>query len=205
MKPENYRAQLDQKILKNAAFASDRERIRQRMGEVVRNHPESARLLLHMPYLATVPPPTVPTGGGGPPVGGAHGGAGGGSRQFASFRKTELPSFSGKLREFPVFETDWLNLVAPTMSDAQQLKELRSQVPKKDRPIMERFTALKDFWDYMKSEYADPWEFLRDRLAELELYAHPKHSASDYDKFDMMYVTYSEVYNYLKAVYKKGC
>ena len=98
MKPENYRAQLDQKILKNAAFVSDRERIRQRMGEVVRNHPESARLFLHMPYLAMVPPPTVPAGGGGPPMGGVHGGGGGGARsgskQFASFRKSELPSYS---------------------------------------------------------------------------------------------------------------
>ena len=56
MRPADYQVQLNVRLEKNQQFARDRESLRQRIGEVVRNHVSAVRFIQFLPHLA----PTAP-------------------------------------------------------------------------------------------------------------------------------------------------
>ena len=71
-------------------------------------------ITLHLPHLAMMAPPIAPVCGVAiAALAGGDAAVGGARSQFALLRKLELPSFGGKLHNFPVFEANWWNRACP--------------------------------------------------------------------------------------------
>ena len=95
------------------------------------------------------------------------------------FERRSLPKFKGTLREYPTFKKDWISQVSPVYSEEAQLYELRGLVPERVKVDVEKFTSIAQFWDFMDTEFGNKDELVRDRLAYLRNYKHPKEARSD--------------------------
>ena len=80
-------------------------------------------------------------------------------------------------------------------SEEAQLYELRSLVPDRVKVDVEKVTSIAQFWDFMDTEFGNKDELVRDRLAYLRNYRHPKEAKSDSQKFHGMYRRFNEVYS----------
>ena len=107
---------------------------------------------LQHPLLS--PAPASPPGTSGTP----HASRGGHFR----FEKRTLPRFGGMLREYPTFKADWETQVTPTLDEKGQLYELRGLVPERVKVMVEKFTTIAQFWDFMDAEFGNKNELVRD-------------------------------------------
>merc|ERR1711888_257537 len=124
------------------------------------------------------------------------------AKKEGSFKleKRRLAKFKGTLREYPTFKKDWQTQMAPKYTDEVQLYELRELVPAKDKIHVEKFLKIDEFWSYMDVEYGNKKELVRDRLAYLRNYRHPKDSRSDAARFQAMYTRFLEVCSDMEKV-----
>ena len=76
----------------------------------------------------------VPTATGGKP-----------KKSSVHFKRSELPKYSGKRREYPKVYDDWTGLVASDLSEKMQLHHLKDCVPEKDKVFIETCTSIEDF------------------------------------------------------------
>ena len=116
------------------------------------------------------------------------------------FKWQTLPKFGGSsLREYPTFKKDWANQVASIYSEEVQLFKLRGLVPEKVRVDVKKFTTTVEFWEFMDVEFGNK-ELVRDCLAYLRNYKHPKEAKTDAQKFQGMYRRFSVVYSGMQKV-----
>ena len=116
------------------------------------------------------------------------------------FERRSLPKFKGTLREYPTFKKDWISQVSPAYSEEAQLYELRGLVPERVKVDVEKFSSMEQFWEFMDVEFGNKNELVRDRLAYLRDYKHPKDAKTDAQKFEGMYRRFSEVYSDMEKV-----
>ena len=66
------------------------------------------------------------------------------------FERQSLPDFtSRKLREFPMFKKDWLELVSDRYDPAHELRLIRKSVPELVRHVVTRLTSMTEVWEFL--------------------------------------------------------
>ena len=93
-----------------------------------------------------------------------------------------------------------MNQVAPVFSEKAQLYELRNLVPERVKVDIEKFTTVAQFWEFMDIEFGNKKELVRDRLAYLRNYKHPKDAKTDALKFQGMHRRFTEVCSDMEKV-----
>ena len=106
------------------------------------------------------------------------------------FERRSLPKVRGTLREYPTSKKDWISQFAPVYSEEVHLYELRSLVPDRVKVDIEKFSTIMQFW-----EFGNKKELVRDRLAYLRNYKHPKEAKTDAQKFHGTYRRFREVHS----------
>lgn len=112
------------------------------------------------------------------------------------YERRKLPEYlCGSLRKFPTFKDDWQNQVAEFLSEKDQLIEIRTRVPDRVRVQVEKSKTMKEVWGILTDEYGKPEELIKDRLAHLCGYHHPKEARTDPQKVLAMHQRFTEVYS----------
>ena len=71
--------------------------------------------------------------------------------------RVELPKFSGEVRDYPRFKTDFQNQVMPhTASEDAAAYTLRSCLNKRGQDVIKLVDTLKEMWEKLDEEFGDP-------------------------------------------------
>ena len=71
--------------------------------------------------------------------------------------RVELPKFSGEVRDYPRFKTDFQNQVMPhTASEHAAAYTLRSCLNKRGQDVIKLVDTLKEIWEKLDEEFRDP-------------------------------------------------
>ena len=117
------------------------------------------------------------------------------------FERQSLPDFtSGKLREFPMFKKDWLELVSDRYDPAHELRLIRKSVPKSVQHVVTRLTSMPDMWEFMDEEFGGHSELTSERIDHLHAFQYSEGAASESQKFMELYDWWTEVYHDLESV-----
>ena len=100
------------------------------------------------------------------------------------FERQSLPDFtSGKLREFPMFKKDWLELVSDRYDPAHELRLIRKCVPESVRHVVTRLTSMTEVWKFLDEEFGKDSELTSDRVDHLHTFQYSKGAVSKSQKF----------------------
>merc|ERR1711895_275651 len=81
------------------------------------------------------------------------------------FERQSLPDFtSGKLREFPMFKKDWLELVSERYDPAHELRLIRKCVPESVRDVVTRLTSMTEVREFLDEEFGKHSELTSERV-----------------------------------------
>ena len=117
------------------------------------------------------------------------------------FEHQSLPDFmSGKLRDYPMWKKDWLELVSGRYDPAHELRLIRKSVPKKIRHVVNRLTSMPDMWEFMDEEYGKDSELTSERVDYLHAFQFSKGANSEAQKFMELHDRWTEVYHDLESV-----
>merc|ERR1712215_136640 len=75
------------------------------------------------------------------------------------FVRRPLPTFkSGKLRDYPTFNSDWAEAVDGYFKPSEERRAIRDCMLEDIRPDIERMQTMEEIWKLLDDEYGKPNE-----------------------------------------------
>ena len=69
------------------------------------------------------------------------------------FERRPLPTFkSGELRDYPVFKSDWSEVVVGYFKPSEERRAIRDCVPEEIKPDIERVQTMEEIWKFLDQE-----------------------------------------------------
>ena len=120
------------------------------------------------------------------------------------FERQSQPDFtSGKLREFPMFKKDWLELVSDNCDPAHELRLIRKCVPESVQHVVTRLSSMTEVWEFLDEEFGKHSELTSERVDYLHAFQYSKGAVSESQKFMELYDRWTEVYSDLESIGKQ--
>ena len=105
-----------------------------------------------------------------------------------------LLKFEGKIQDYPTFREDWKDIVSGELSNTERQRQIRTQVPKKDKMEVSGLKTMVEVWEYMDKEYGHHGDIITRRVLDLHNFQVSKNARTASAQFHELYAVWRKVF-----------
>jgi hypothetical protein len=125
---------------------------------------------------------------------GAHGGAGWRPASL-QYKRADIPTFSGELRDYASFKREWLQGVQPHLELSTHVRQFKAAVAPHIRSDLKNFHDMDEIWEFMDERFADPMASSAEYVERLENFKYSKPVLTNHAKFQELTAAWSQAVN----------